>query len=131
MTSPATAARALLDELADAWNRGDAAAGANCFTEDAVYLEPPDRQYYVGRDQLFSFFGGDQPGEASMSMTWHHVAVDEAADRVFGEYTYTGNNTYHGVVVIQLRDGLISSWREYQYRSTLPFTEFAGDSLRS
>jgi ketosteroid isomerase-like protein len=130
MTTSAATARALLAELADAWNRGDPAAGAECFTVDAVYLEPPDRQRYVGREQLFGFFGGDTPGGVAMSMTWHHLAVDEAADRVFGEYTFTGNNTYHGVVVIQLRNGRISSWREYQYKSTLPFAEFAGDSLR-
>ena len=45
MTSSASTARALLADLADAWNRGDAAAGANCFAVDAVYLEPPDRQH--------------------------------------------------------------------------------------
>lgn len=27
-------------------------------------------------------------------MTWHHMAFDAAASLVFGEYTFTGNNTY-------------------------------------
>ena len=130
MATLAATARALLTDLADAWNRGDAAAGAACFSDDAVYLEPPDRQHYVGRAQLFAFFGGDLAVPGAMSMTWHHIAVDETAGRVFGEYTFTGNNTYHGVAVIQLSNGLIASWREYQYRSASPFADFAGDSLR-
>ena len=36
--------RHLLEMLADAWRRGDARAAADCFAEDAVYTEPPDRQ---------------------------------------------------------------------------------------
>lgn len=123
-------ARALLAQLADAWNRGDPRSGADCFTPDAIYLEPPDRQRHVGRAELYTFFGGAAPDPPAMSMTWHHLAVDDVTGLVFGEYTFSGNMTYHGVAVIQLRDGLISAWREYQYQSPLAFTDFAGDSLR-
>lgn len=59
--SAAAKARALLAELADAWNRGDPRSGADCFTVDAIYLELPDRQRHEGRAELFSFFGGDAP----------------------------------------------------------------------
>lgn len=50
MTRSATAkaARALLAELADSWNRGNPRSGADCFTSDAIYLEPPSRQRYMG-----------------------------------------------------------------------------------
>jgi hypothetical protein len=41
-----------------------------------------------------------------------------------GEYTYRGANTYHGVVVIRLRDDLIANWREYQHRSDLAWEDF-------
>ena len=49
----------LLQRLADGWNRGEARQAANCFTQDALYTEPPDKQYYAGRDALYQFFGGD------------------------------------------------------------------------
>jgi uncharacterized protein (TIGR02246 family) len=39
--------RQLLQTVADGWNAGDARLAAACFTEDAVYVEPPDRQRYV------------------------------------------------------------------------------------
>lgn len=48
----------LLQRLADGWNSGDAQQAADCFTEDALYTEPPDKQYYSGRDALYRFFGG-------------------------------------------------------------------------
>jgi hypothetical protein len=36
--------RRLLDTVAAGWNEGDARRAADCFADDAVYLEPPDRQ---------------------------------------------------------------------------------------
>lgn len=54
-----------------------------------------------------------------MSMAWHTILFDEAEQMGAAEYTFTGTNTYHGVVVIRLRDDRISNWREYQHRSDL------------
>ena len=39
------------------------------------------------------------------------------------------NKRYHGVVVVRIRGGRISNWREYQYESPLSFKEFAGENL--
>ena len=41
-----------------------------------------------------------------------------------------GEFTLHGIAAVEVEDGLISGWREYQYRSELPFEKFAGGSLR-
>jgi ketosteroid isomerase-like protein len=114
--------RQLLETIASAWNEGDTATALACFTEDARYTEPPDTQHYEGRQELFEFFGGDDP--PPMRMTWHTILFD--GDRQMGaaEYTYTGTNTYHGVVVIRLRDDLIANWREYQVRSDLDWNAF-------
>jgi SnoaL-like protein len=117
--------RASLARLATAWNTGHPAA-AECFTLNAAYLEPPDRQSYHGREELFEFFGGRATVPPAMSMTWHHIAFYENEQTGFGEYTFIGNNAFHGVAVIGVRDGLIDRWREYQYRSDLPWEEFAG-----
>ena len=120
--------RQLLRTVADGWNVGDARMAASCFTEDAVYVEPPDRQRYVGRQRLADFFGRG----AEFSMTWHRIAFDEEEQAGFGEYTLRviGEFTLHGIAAVEVEDGLISGWREYQYRSELPFEKFAGGSLR-
>jgi uncharacterized protein (TIGR02246 family) len=124
--------RRLLQTVSDGWNAGDARSAAECFAEDAVYVEPPDRQRYVGRKALFDFFGGGQAEPRSMSMAWHHIAYDSDEQLGFGEYTFTVPDrfTAHGVAVVAVRHGLIASWREYQYRSEQTFKRFAGDSLR-
>jgi ketosteroid isomerase-like protein len=50
--------QAILRNLAEAWNNGESRRAAECFTEDAIYTEPPDKQVYRGREALFRFFGG-------------------------------------------------------------------------
>jgi hypothetical protein len=118
----------LLESLAGAWQRGDARAAAELFTEDAVYCEPPDRQLYVGREALYEFFGGDEDPPPVMQMTWHHAVFDERKQIGAGEYTFEGRNRYHGVALVRIVDGRIATWREYQRRSELDWTDFVGGS---
>jgi hypothetical protein len=118
--------RSLLETVARGWNIGDANASAACFAENAVYLEPPDRQLYRGRDEIYEFFGGDDP--PPMSMRWHHVLFDERAQIGAGEYTFQGRKRYHGVALVELDDGLIARWREYQYESRFEWEDFVGAS---
>jgi hypothetical protein len=120
--------RTLLDRLARAWNEGDARAAADCFTADAVYAEPPDRQLYRGREELYLFFGGDAGRPGAMSMVWHNVAFDEVRQIGLGEFTFSYGSQVHGAVVLQVREGRIHRWREYWYESPLDFTTFAGES---
>ena len=119
----------LMQTIADGWNTGDARKAADCYTEDAQYCEPPDRQVYAGRAALFTFFGGDENPPPSMSMTWHHLAFNETEQVGFGEYTYKGRNQYHGIVIVKVAHGLIRHWREYQYQSALPWQEFTARSF--
>lgn len=118
--------RGLLDRVAAGWNAGDARRAADCFAEDAVYEEPPAKQLHKGRAALYEFFGG--AAKLPMKMRWHHIAFDAASGVGFGEYTFALNNQYHGIVVVRVRDGVITHWREYQYRSTLPYEDFAKES---
>lgn len=116
----------LMRTVAAGWNEGNARKAANCFTEDAVYMEPPDRQVYAGREALFEFFGGSKGTEKPMHMTWHHLAFDAKSQIGFGQYTFALNNQYHGVVAVKLDGGRIHSWREYQYKSDLGWEAFTG-----
>jgi ketosteroid isomerase-like protein len=114
----------LMRTVAAGWNEGDAKKAADCYTEDALYTEPPDRQVYAGRKSLYEFFGGAKMPDPPMRMTWHHLAFDEESQTGFGEYTFQMNNRYHGIVVVKIKNGKISNWREYQYKSDLEWREF-------
>lgn len=120
--------RELMNTIARAWNEGNARQAADCYAEDAVYMGPPDKQVHIGRSALYEFFGGDDKPEPPMNMIWHHLAFDEDSQVGFGEHTFQMNHRYHGIVVVQIRAGQISHWREYQYRSDLAWKDFVGHS---
>jgi hypothetical protein len=119
---------ALLDTVASGWNRARPELAAGCFTEGAVYLEPPDRQVYRGRPAIRAFFAESTRQPQPDRMRWHAVAFDPVRQIGFGEYTYRGRQNYHGIVVVRLDDGLIHRWREYQYGSPLSWDDFVGSS---
>ena len=114
----------LMQTIADSWNEGNAQKAADCFLEDAAYVEPPDRQIYHGRHELYEFFGGDSGPEIPMHMTWHHLAFNEAEQIGFGEYTFQMHGQYHGIVTVKIENGRIKFWREYQYKTELNWDEF-------
>lgn len=117
----------LLHEVSNGWNSNDARMAADCFTLDAIYTEPPNRQLYKGREELFDFFGGENGRTSPMNMTWHHLVFDEADQIGMAEYTfkYKGRAT-HGIVIVQVAEKKIRRWREYQYRSDMEWDEFIG-----
>lgn len=114
----------LMRTVAHGWNEGNARKAADCFSEDAIYVEPPEKQLYHGRAELYEFFGGDGGTDLPMKMTWHHLAFNAEEQIGFGEYTFQLHGRYHGIVVVKIEDGLIKHWREYQYRSELSWQEF-------
>ncbi len=117
--------RALMERVAEGWREGNATKAVECFTEDALYEEPPRKQFHSGRANLFEFFGGTKGTDLPMHMTWHHLVFDARTQIGAGECTFRLNRQYHGVVMVQLRDGRISRWREYQTESALPFEDFS------
>jgi len=61
-----------------------------------------------------------------MHIEWHHLIFDQAQQVGTGEYTFTYNLTTHGIVIVRLRNGLISNWREYEIESPLPWKQLVG-----
>ena len=49
----------LMQTVAESWREGNARRAADCFSESAIYVEPPEKQLYHGRAELYEFFGGD------------------------------------------------------------------------
>ena len=106
--------RSLLDALVDGWTAGEYERVASHFSENAFYS---DAFTYKFRDRasLLAFFQDD--GGEPHSCVFHESMFDEQRQMGVAEYTYRGTYLYHGTVWIQLRDGKIISWREYQHTS--------------
>ena len=117
----------ILTQISTGWNEGNARMAADVFAGDAVYEEPPRKQYYRGQPAIFEFFGGEKGFDRPMKMTWHHVAFDEDTQIGFGEYTFAMNKQYHGIVIIMIKNKKIARWREYQYESSLDWSVFSGE----
>lgn len=103
----------LMATLAGAWSQQDTELALGCFTEDAIYMQPPDQQLYRGRGELETLFRLLRPGTF---MAFHNLAFNVAAQVGFGEFSFGragAAKADHGVVVVTLRGGRIASWREY------------------
>ena len=114
----------LMGRVAQGWTTNDTELALSAFTPDAVYTEPPDRQYYRGHGELRRFFDAVRPGS---SMIWHHLWYDPETGVGAGEYSFHngGRDTaVHGVAVVKLHDGKIQVWREYQRRGAIGFEDF-------
>lgn len=117
---------ALMEQLARAWSQQDTDSALACFSQDAVYMEPPDIQIYQGQEQLRPYFAALSPGTF---MRFHNLWFDEAKQVGAGEYSFgsAGKATAdHGIVVVELRDGKIAFWREYQRKGPSVFRDFIG-----
>lgn len=113
--------RAVLESLGSAWSERRYEDAARCFAPDVRYIDPC-RYALRGRDQVLAFFRDD--GGYSQTIVWRQVFFDEAAQIGAAEYSYRGTHLYHGVVLIGIQDGLITTWREYQHTSELDWERF-------
>jgi hypothetical protein len=111
----------LLETMAEGWNEWDPAKTAACFAERVRYGDPT-RYAFETREQLLEFFR-PLPGEEP-SVVWHTILFDEEEQAGVAEYTYVGTHRYHGLVLIRVGDGLVTSWREYQHISELEWEDF-------
>jgi uncharacterized protein (TIGR02246 family) len=105
--------RAVLQRLADAWAALDGDRAAELFTEDAVYMQPPEEQLFVGRDQLRTYFGPLDPGTY---LRLDNVWFDAEMQRGACEFTFGVDGQEeadHGVAIVDVADGRIRAWREY------------------
>ena len=110
----AAAFREMINRLADGWSKQNTEQALACFTQDAIYMEPPDIQFYKGHSELRLYFAALKPGTF---MRFHNLWFDEARQIGAGEYSFgevNGPTADRGLVVVELRDGRIAFWREYQ-----------------
>jgi uncharacterized protein (TIGR02246 family) len=120
----------LLHELAEGWATRDASRAAACFTDDAVYMEPPDQQLFVGREQLTAYFG---PLEAGTYLRVHRVWFDAATQTGAVEFSFGvkgRERADHGVAVVEVRGERIALWREYPRKGPADFGEFVATEAK-
>ena len=117
--------RKLMERLATAWSTQDTELGLSCFTDDAVYMEPPDIQLYLGQEELRPYFAALS---ADTFMHFHDLMLDETGRIGAGEYSVRHRSRSHladhGVAVVELEEERIAFWREYQRKGPTPFSEF-------
>jgi ketosteroid isomerase-like protein len=114
----------VMTTLAEAWSKQDTKRALACFTADALYMQPPDQQLYRGAAELEKLFAAIRPGTL---MKFHHLAFDAKSQVGFGEFSFGRSGAAkadHGVVVVTLRGGRISLWREYFQEGPASFSDF-------
>jgi hypothetical protein len=119
---------ALMQRLARAWGEQDTEAAVSCFTPDAVYMQPPDVQFYTGHSQLRAYFGALKPGTY---LHYQNLWFDEEKQVGCVEFSFGSKGTPsadHGIVVIECLYGLIAHWREYVQPGPADFREFTAVS---
>ncbi len=115
--------RQLMNNIARGWSTQNTDLALSSFDEDAIYMEPPDIQYYRGHEQLRPYF--DELTDRHQ-MIFHQLWFDSETQSGAGEYTFgTGKDTSDvGVVVVELKEGKIKFWREYQRKGPTDFERF-------
>ena len=115
---------ALIQRLADAWGAQDTERAVACFTDDAVYIQPPDEQLVVGRDQLRAYF---EPLEPGTYLRLDNVWFDEGRQRGAVEFTFGEGDQEpvdHGVTIVDVADKRIRAWREYLVKGPADMDRF-------
>lgn len=116
--------KALMNTLASSWTLQNTENAVACFTENAVYMQPPDKQFYTGHEQLRLYFGALKRGTF---MQFHQVWFDETTQMGAGEFTFGNSLTktgVTGVAIVSIKNKKIAAWREYFVRGPIDFNEF-------
>jgi ketosteroid isomerase-like protein len=119
------AARAVFARRVDAWLAEDVDTYVACWHDD-MRIEMPSG-VIVGADKYRKLVVGSFAWAAPVSFTVHHLAVEEASDFVFADWTIRARRRaddvlveWHGLSVCELRAGRISWWREHHLAPPAP-----------
>ena len=113
----------LMKNVSTGWSTQNTTKALSSFHEDAIYMEPPDIQYYRGHAQLKPYF--DELNN-KYKMKFHNLWFNKKSQSGAGEYTFSYGKDIAdvGIVAIELKQGKIKFWREYQVKGPTEFTEF-------
>src|SRR5262249_25823713 len=113
------AALDVLFAFAERLGRGDAEGVAALFTPEATYYEPPAHAY-SGRDAIRAFLADFVARHTEVSFTILRGVADQAGTRLAAEWRFAftrrsdgTRRVFEGISMIELRDGMLASWRGY------------------
>jgi limonene-1,2-epoxide hydrolase len=116
---PEMDALATLHVFGEYLGRGDAEAAAALFAPDAVYEEPPHFRF-TGRPALHAFIADFAARHSNVSFTIKRSLMSDDGTLLAAEWrwSYTrdadgARKTFAGMSFVELRVGLITSWRGY------------------
>ena len=114
----------LMHRVARAWADLDEEAAVACFSPDAIYMQPPDVQFYAGTEQLRAYFAAL---EERTFLEYQNLWFDETPQIGCAEFSFGVEGqpqADHGTIVVHLEGGLIGHWREYVQKGPANFEEF-------
>ncbi len=113
----------LMKNVEEGWSNQNTNLALSSFDEDAIYMEPPNIQYYRGHKQLRPYFN---ELDNKYKMEFHNLWFNKNTQSGVAEYTFSyGKDTSDvGIVVVELDNGKIKFWREYQRKGPTDFDEF-------
>ncbi len=113
----------LMTTVAEGWSTQNTDQALSSFHKDAIYVEPPSSQYFQGHEQLRPFFA---QLTAAHKMEFHNLWFNKETQSGVGEYTFSyGRDTATvGLVAVELENGKIKFWREYQTVGPTDFHQF-------
>lgn len=113
----------LMENIAEGWSTQNTDKALSSFDEDAIYMEPPNIQYYRGHKQLRPYF---DELDTKYKMEFHNLWFNKSAQSGAAEYTfsYGKDSSDVGIVVVELEHGKIKFWREYQRKGPTDFNKF-------
>lgn len=111
---------AVLQRLADCWQRGDASTAAALFAPDATYSEPP-RAAFAGRAAIHAFFADFAARHHDVSFALVRTLVAPGGALVAAEWRFSHTRTadderkaYQGMSWIEFAsDGTITRWHGF------------------
>jgi len=113
----------LMNNVAEGWSTQNTEQALSSFDEDAIYMEPPNVQYYRGHKQLRPYF---DELDSNYKMEFHNLWFNSKTQSGAGEYTFSyGKDTSDvGIVVVEIENRKIKFWREYQRKGPTNFEDF-------
>jgi len=113
----------LMENIAVGWSTQNTELALNSFSKNAIYMQPPNVQFYQGHTQLKPYF--DELTDKH-KMKFHNLWFDGKKQTGVGEFTFSyGKDTSDiGIVVVEIKGGKISHWREYLTKGDTDFDEF-------
>ncbi|HTC92573.1 MAG TPA: nuclear transport factor 2 family protein [Terriglobales bacterium] len=116
----------IMNTVAQGRSEGNASKAAGMFGEDAVYSNPAGEQTHKGRAAIAKLFSGNKGG--AIAIQWHHLLFNEQEQIGAGEFTQEGRRRFHGMVIVKMKNGKISNWREYGFASNEGWEKFTSDN---